>query len=173
MSEYFTEFKIFVICYALGFFLTLYKTRARSKKRPILLLTLYLVYVIFQSYTLTDFFPFSAFQHESYPVEKSMKYARISAVQEDGSRILLPLNLLPVMEQGRLKHFVKRAVQEPEAAQVLANAYSKAAQAKPGHPALAEVSFEQWKWDFLNDPGDKNLGFKIKAVSAKPEAANV
>ena len=170
MSEYFTEFKIFVICAVLSFCLILYKTQAPSKERPILLLSLYLVYAVFQTYTLTDFFPFTAFQADSYPVEKSVKYVKAEASLEDGTRILLPLNLMPAMAKGRLKVFVRKAAQEPQAAQQLANAYDKAYQAKSGN-ALKEVSFELWKWDFIHDPKDSNWGFKFKAVQVKPGTA--
>ena len=175
MNEYSAEFKIFLFCLALGFVLALYHSPIRSKKRPVLLLTLYLVYLLFQLFTPTEFFPFTAFQTDSFLVDKAVKYYRLETHAEDGNRISLAADeVLPVLGQGRFPSFAKKAMTSNTSAEEFARAYSQAYKAYPARkkkkmllPHLSELRLEQWKWDFVNDPKDPNQGFKTKVVTAQ------
>src|SRR5262245_21273311 len=99
-----SAFEIFLIVAALFFTVILIRTDWHSKKRPIVLLVLYLGYLAFQLYHPVEFYPFSAFESRAYPPGPALRYYKIAAVLEDGSVLKPePKDVIPAMGYGRLK----------------------------------------------------------------------
>ncbi len=138
-----------------------------NKKRAIFLLSLFVVYVLFQTYAFVEFFPFTAFQEDSYPADTAIKYVKVEAVEENGNKKILGPEVFPFLRGKRLPFFIKKAIRDPQHAEDLGNAYARASL------SIREINFEQWKWDFVHDPHDKSYGFKWASAKVVTEPRDV
>ena len=166
-----SAFEVFLILAALIFTVILIRTDWHSKKRPIVLLSLFLGYAAFQLYRPVDFYPFSAFENRAYAPESSIRFYKIAAVLEDASVLKPePPSVIPVLGYGRLKGWAPKPIRAQNDADHFASAYARAYTARFGVPQksfIREVRIEEWRWDFVNSANDPERGFMTKRVTGK------
>ena len=166
------ELKLFVYCASIMFGAIILFTKPRESRRPKMLLTLFLGYIVFQCMNMVEFFPLTAFQMFSFREDRAANYLKLVPVLEDGRIVQFPPHMvLPVLVDGRAKRYVEDALKDPQVAQEFAKAYADAYDEKfrqVDKPGIREIRFEQWKWHFMDDPFDPDHGFLVKRVIGKP-----
>lgn len=166
-----TAFQLLLLIFIPAFLLILYKCPLRTKRRPLALFILYLIYVSAQIYLRAEYFPFTAFPQGTFPEERPAKYVKVRVLEESGNSMNLPLSrVLPIFHGERAVRVIRKAALDPYAAQQTGSAYLNAWMEKTGRAAshLSEIHFEQWKWDFLRSKDDPERGYKIKSLTYKP-----
>ncbi len=166
------EFKIFVILGIVLFISILLTQKINTKGRPQFLFLLFTVFVCFQLRTFSEVYPFTHFPSYARSEDRTAQYFKVRCMVDGGTALSLSHRLiLPVLANGRLKHFARSVFQNPGLSDSLAASYAGAYEKKVRKnvgPEVRELYVEKWKWDFLHDPYDPERGYMIQRFAGRP-----
>lgn len=167
------EFKLLMVVLGVLLIAGLTMTRSHEKCRPQFLLAIFLVYVSFQLFHFMEYFPATSFQRYSRPSEKTASYYRMVPVLDGGSVVQDDLvKTMPVLGQGRLEYFLRRAFRSQQEADQLAADYRKIYELKvrgSGAPDFLGLRLERKKWDWRRDPYDPTEGYTVQKKAGDPQ----
>ncbi len=166
------EFKIFFAAAIVFLIAVLVTQRPGVSGRPKNLFWLYLIYIVFECVNLTEFYPFTNFPYYARPEEKKARYLQVRCLLEGGTVLSLsPELILPVLANGRLKHFTRSVFQRPELSDAFADSFAEAYEnkiRKSVGPKIREIHFEKKKWDFVHEPLDPEHGYLVQRYVGRP-----